>query len=84
MPFLSETAEQLYRRMLKKAVSKAAAVESPGGVPVLTHPPRAAKTALSPSGYVEEAFEVRTPHGKSASRRAGVGRVIRATFSASC
>ena len=32
-PFFSQTAEQLYRRMLKKAVSKAAAAERTGGVP---------------------------------------------------
>jgi hypothetical protein len=31
--FFSQTAEQLYRRMLKKAVSKAAAAERTGGVP---------------------------------------------------
>jgi hypothetical protein len=32
-PFFSQTGEQLYRRMLKKAVSKAAAAERTGGVP---------------------------------------------------
>jgi hypothetical protein len=32
-PFFSQTAEQLYRRMLKKAVSKAAVAERAGGVP---------------------------------------------------
>ena len=32
-PFFSQTTEQLYRRMLKKAVSKAAAAERTGGVP---------------------------------------------------
>ncbi len=32
-PFFSKTAKQLYRRMLKKAVSKAAAAERIGSVP---------------------------------------------------
>jgi hypothetical protein len=50
-----ETREQLpdsipLRRMLKKAVSKAAADESTGGVAFLTRPSRAAKTARFPSG----------------------------------
>ena len=34
--------------------------------------------------YVEPLSEVRTPPGKGAFRRAGAGRVRRATFSASC
>jgi len=57
--------------MLKKAVSKAAAEESPGGVPVLTHPPRAAKTALSQVGTLRRLSSENAAWEKRVSARWG-------------
>jgi hypothetical protein len=55
----------------KRPFSKAAADGSTGGVAFLTRPPELPRQLASQVGYVEDAFEVRTMHGKrfvSASR----------------
>jgi hypothetical protein len=58
--------------VLKKSVSKAAADECTGGVHSSPAHPELPRQLVSQVGYFENAFEVRTPHGKRrASARQG-------------
>jgi hypothetical protein len=50
--------------MLKTTVSKTAADESTGGITLLIRPPKLPRQLVLHMGYVEDAFEVRTKHGK--------------------
>jgi hypothetical protein len=72
------------RAKTRRSASKAAADESTGGVAFFTRPPELPRQLVSQVGYVEDDFEARTMPGERRVSARRVGRVRRATFSASC